>query len=288
MTDMRVYKSASDFRRALEDRLKSRMSGSGFSFHRLCRTVAFNRFLARVFAAANSPWVLKGGYAMELRLRHARATRDIDLAFRGAPKTGGEPLPGYLQRLLAEAGRIDLGDFFTFEVGGVQMKLDGPVYGGARYPVRAIVDKRLFVAFHVDAAAGDYVPEEVESAAEDGTLAFAGIKAAAFPMIPREFQFAEKLHAYTMPRSVPNSRVRDLVDMALLIKEGKLSADKTASALKAVFGRRKTHALPEALEPAPERWEVRFAELAEECGLKMTLAGAFGSVSGFYKTVLPD
>ncbi|KAF0125404.1 MAG: hypothetical protein FD189_1694 [Elusimicrobia bacterium] len=222
-------------------------------------------------------------YGSGSAFRHARATRDIDLGFRGEPDTGGEALAGYIQRSLAKAARADLGDFFVFEVGGMRMELDGPVYGGARYPVRAMVDARLFAAFHVDAAVGDYVPGEVESAGEDDFLSFAGIKAASFPIIPREVQFAEKLHAYTMPRSVPNSRVRDLVDMALLITEGGMSPDKVSAALKKVFGRRKTHALPETLEQAPERWNLRFAELAEECGLKMSLSEAFGSVAGFYR-----
>ena len=41
-------------------------------------------------------------------------------------------------------------------------------------------------------------------------------------MIGREQQFAEKLHAYTLPRNSANSRVKDLVDMALLIGSGGL------------------------------------------------------------------
>ena len=39
-------------------------------------------------------------------------------------------------------------------------------------------------------------------------------------MITREQQFAEKTHAYTLPRSVANSRVKDLVD---LVESGGLS-----------------------------------------------------------------
>ncbi|MEK7717196.1 MAG: nucleotidyl transferase AbiEii/AbiGii toxin family protein [Pseudomonadota bacterium] len=210
MPEPKSYKSAADFRVALEHRLQKHAAGSGLNLQRLRRTVAFNRFLARIFDDKSSPWVLKGGYAMELRLHNARATQDIDLGFRGAPVTGGENQTDYIQRLLAKAAQADKRDFFSFEVGGVQMELDGPLYGGARYPVRALVDDRLFVAFHVDAAVGDYLPEEIETAVEADLLGFAGVKPAAFPMIPREVQFAEKLHSYTMPRSVPNSRARDL------------------------------------------------------------------------------
>jgi len=41
-------------------------------------------------------------------------------------------------------------------------------------------------------------------------------------LIAREQQFAEKIHAYTLPRSATNSRVKDLVDMALLISDSTL------------------------------------------------------------------
>jgi len=78
---------------------------------RIRRTVAFNRFLARIFADSTSPWVLKGGYAMELRLDNARATRDIDLGFRGAMNPAGEAQTDYIQRLLMKAATVDLSDF---------------------------------------------------------------------------------------------------------------------------------------------------------------------------------
>jgi hypothetical protein len=49
---------------------------------RLRWQVAFDRFLARMFSKgpkAAYPWLLKGGYAMELRLHAARTAKDIDL-----------------------------------------------------------------------------------------------------------------------------------------------------------------------------------------------------------------
>ena len=271
---------------ALEHRLQKHAADSGLNLQRLRRTVAFNRFLARIFAGKPSPWVLKGGYAMELRLHNARATQDIDLGFRGAPVTGGENQSDYIQRLLAKAAQANKGDFFSFEIGGVQRELDGPLYGGARYPVRALVDGRLFVAFHVDTAVGDYLPEEVETVFEADLLRFAGVKPAEFPMLPREVQFAEKLHSYTMPRSVPNSRVRDLVDMALLIREGRISPAKAQVSLKAVFARRKSHDIPAVLEPAPDRWDKSFAEMAEECGLKIDLKAGFEILNRFYAELI--
>jgi hypothetical protein len=39
-------------------------------------------------------------------------------------------------------------------------------------------------------------------------LGFAGIESSRVVMIVREQQFAEKIHAYTLPRNAANSRVK--------------------------------------------------------------------------------
>ena len=276
------YKSAFDFRKALEHRLQNEAKKSGQQLQHLRRKVAFNRFLARIFADPSSPWILKGGYAMELRLHDARATRDIDLALKGAATVAGPEQTSHLQKLLSNAVAKDLGDYFMFRVGAVQLELDGPLYGGARYPVEALLDNRLFVSFHVDVAVGDYIPTVFETVHEEDFVGFAGIRPSAFPIIPAEVQFAEKLHAYTMPRQVPNSRVRDLVDMVLLIQESSVSPEKTAAALKAVFARRKNHPVPETLTAAPANWGKSFAEMASECGLDTDLKAGFEILERFY------
>ena len=43
------------------------------------------RFLARTATALPDQAILKGGYALELRLQQARTTQDLDLAIRGLP-----------------------------------------------------------------------------------------------------------------------------------------------------------------------------------------------------------
>jgi hypothetical protein len=74
-----MYTSPSAFRQALEERLKTISRQEGTDFQRLCRKVAFDRFLARLVSAPTGDWILKGGYAMELRFVTARSTRDLDL-----------------------------------------------------------------------------------------------------------------------------------------------------------------------------------------------------------------
>jgi hypothetical protein len=50
----------------------------------------------------------------------------------------------------------------------------------------------------------------------EDVLAFAGVAPPSMPLYPIETHIAEKLHAYTMPRVRPNTRVKDLPDIALL------------------------------------------------------------------------
>lgn len=75
----REYAAAAAFRRALEVRLNKVAETELIQVNRLRRQVAFDRLLARLFRIDPAPWVLKGGYALELRFRTARATIDIDL-----------------------------------------------------------------------------------------------------------------------------------------------------------------------------------------------------------------
>lgn len=104
-------------------------------------------------------------------------------------------------------------------------------------------------------------------------------------MIAREQQFAEKLHAYTLPRNSANSRVKDLVDMTLLIASGGLDRRRVADALHLTFERRGTHALPVSLIPPPADWQVPFRALAQECRLTGDLAAVFAEVQEFLNEV---
>ena len=49
----------------------------GQDLQRVRSKVAFERLLARLFADSSGKWLLKGGYAMELRFPIARATQGL-------------------------------------------------------------------------------------------------------------------------------------------------------------------------------------------------------------------
>lgn len=283
MKDQRRYHSGPALRTALEERLKRIALDEGIDLQRLRSRVAFDRFLARLFQSDRPGWVLKGGYAMELRFLRARATRDLDFTLRAKPVGDDDAVLALLQ----EVGAVDAGDWFTFRVGEATTDLDGAPYGGARYPVEAIMASRTFVKFHLDVGIGDIVVDPADKVQGRDWLGFAGIAAATALIIQAEQQFAEKIHAYTLPREgAPNSRVRDLVDLMLLVQSGTMNTGRVADALFRTFARRGTHELPPSLTAPPEGWTTPFAVMAEECSLTVSCSEAFGSVARYFEDVI--
>ncbi|MCX6924853.1 MAG: nucleotidyl transferase AbiEii/AbiGii toxin family protein [Verrucomicrobia bacterium] len=280
---MKSYRTPEALRRALEDRLIATSRRGGGDLPRIRRQVAFDRLLCRLFANPNAPWLLKGGYAMELRIKSARTTRDIDLALRAMPGSGGQWDDAAVRLLLQDLANADLGDGFEFLIGEPTMDLDAAPYGGSRFPVEASMGDRSFASFHLDVSAGDVLREPFELLEGQDWMGFAGIAPSKVPAISREEQFAEKLHAYSLPREGrPNSRVKDLVDLLLLIESGTLDVDRVGQCIEATFRRRDTHPVPSSLEPPPQAWAGPFADLASKCGLIQDLTAAFSRVAKFF------
>ncbi len=286
MPSPRTYATAGAFRRALEERLKRASLTDQIDPNRLRRQVSFDRLLARLFREESAPWVLKGGYALELRFKAARSTVDIDLTVQRVAASAGGDQNQIVREMLQSAADISLGDWFEFAVGPPVMDLTAAPYGGARYPVEARMDERIFARFHLDAGVGDVVMRPLETIVCRDWLGFAGIESSRVLMIAREQQFAEKIHAYTLPRNAANSRVKDLVDLALLIGSGGLDKQRILEALRLTFERRGTHDLPASLVPPPADWQIPFQALAEECGLPTDVAAVFAGVQEFLEEVL--
>ncbi len=285
----RQYATAGAFRVALETRLFERSRRDNADLQRFRRQVAFDRLLARMFGAthqARDGWILKGGYALELRFRQARATKDLDLTIRTST-TPAEPEDAPIAALrhrLVTAASVRLPDFFVFEVGETMLTLDQAPEGGARFPVDARIDGRSFVKFHVDLGAGDDVLEPFDEIVGEDWLGFAGITPVAVPALSAEQHWAEKLHAYTRPREGrTNTRVKDLIDLVLLIERQTLVADRVLAAIDATFARRRTHEIPREVLVPPAQWDRPFAALAEECRLTHTPHTAHAAVNRFWR-----
>lgn len=277
------FSSAAAFRMSLEERLRQAATQRGIPINSLRLKVVMERLLARLFADDKSPWLLKGGYAMELRYRpRARATKDIDLAVSAGEFKAVSQIEAIRDEIQQAADR-DLGDFLFFQIGRASTELQGAPDGGARYPVTALIAGRPFASFHLDVGIGDPVIQTPEELLGEDFLGFAGLPPARVRAISRAQQFAEKLHAYTFPwNDRPNTRTKDLVDLVLLITSRSLESAAVRSAVDATFQARNTHQLPTHLPEPPISWASSFHEMAIEVQLtSVNLMDAFGIVDTY-------
>lgn len=282
---VRTYASPQAFKQALEERLRA-TSRSGVDFARRRQLLVFDRFLARIVAVLGDAVMLKGGLVLELRLERARTTKDIDLRLNGSPDN--------VLAKLQQAGRQDLGDFMAFEVSrdAEQPKIqnDGMQYEGLRFRGECRLAGKLYgQVFGIDVAFGDPVLGEPEIATAEDVLAFAAIAPPVLRLYPLETHIAEKLHAYTMPRMRPNTRVKDLPDIALLATAQPIEAVRLREALDKTFAFRATHQLPRALPDPLTSWSTPYAQMARENDLAWdTLEQLTVVVRAFLDPVLSD
>jgi hypothetical protein len=256
----RTYSSPAAFKQSLEQRLRS-ATKTGAEFARQRQLLVFDRFLARVVVVLGDAVTLKGGLVLELRLERARTTKDVDLRLMGSPDD--------ILVKLQEAGRRDLGDFMTFEIAPdndhPEIQNDGMQYDGFRFRAECRLAGKVYgQPFGVDVAFGDPILGEPEVVVAKDVLAFAGIAPPALRLYPIESHIAEKLHAYTMPRTRPNSRVKDLPDLALLATAQGVDAQHLRAALEQTFTFRMTHPLPTSVPTPSPAWANTYAALAHE------------------------
>jgi len=280
---IRTYASPAAFKEALEQRFRA-SAKTGAQFARKRQLLVFDRFLARVVAVLGESATLKGGLALELRLERARTTKDVDLRMVGSPE---EALAK-----LQEVARCDLSDFLTFEVGPdphhPDIQNEGMLYEGLRFRAQCQLAGKLYgQPFGVDIAFGDPIFGEPEVVVAQDVLAFAGIAPPRLRIYPLETHIAEKLHAYTMPRARPNSRVKDLPDLALLATAQAIEAKRLRAALEQTFSFRNTHPLPVILPDPLVAWATPYAAMAREDQLPWpTLAEVTAAAKAFLDPVL--
>lgn len=276
----RTY-SAQGFKQALEGRLRA-AAKDGQELERRRQRLVFDRFLARVSAAFGKNVALKGGLALELRIVRARTTRDVDLRMSGAP--------GELLETLRAAGRVDQGDFMSFEVepNKEHPEIQGTRYDGLRFrAVCRLADKPYGRPFGVDVAFGDPIFGEPDHIVAEDRLGFVGVAPPTIGLIPIETHIAEKLHAYTMPLVRVNTRVRDLPDIALLATARALDAARLIAALEQTFTFRATHTLPDKFPDPVLEWGAPYSLMASEDRLRWaTLPEVTSAARSFIAPVL--
>lgn len=262
------YANAAALRQAIEERLRTQAIQAGMPLVRL---------LGRLVSGEDEVWILKGGFALELRLGvRARTTNDLDL-HATIPLT-----PGRMHQAIAEAALTELKDAFQFQV------RQATTVNPARFTVQALLDGRTFETFHLDIGTGDPIVGPLEYITTPNLLAFADIPPVRVPCYPLTQQLAEKVHAYTLTyKSGETTRVKDWVDILLIGQTGKLRAKRLSDSLQATFNARETHLLPERMPLPPASWARTFKKLSGEVQLGyVSLEEASEAVSQFLDPIL--
>ncbi|MGI5274543.1 nucleotidyl transferase AbiEii/AbiGii toxin family protein [Nonomuraea sp. CA-218870] len=241
----------------------------------------FDRISARL-SVAEGRWVLKGGASLEFRLRgRARSTKDLDLALRDT-STDGEVVR---EELIETLGTDVDGDGFVFSVKR-PLALDADTAGrpGWRFSVDGALAGKTFAQIRLDIVLRGEEIAATERITLPGVLAFADVPPRTMESVDRRQHFAEKLHALTRDYdSRPNTRVKDLVDLILLIEDGLACDQDLVRIVEHVFAVRGTHPVPLLIPDPPPAWKADYPKVAEDLtSVGPDLAGALDLLRRFW------
>ncbi|WP_283135441.1 nucleotidyl transferase AbiEii/AbiGii toxin family protein [Rhizohabitans arisaemae] len=282
---MSRYPNAVALRRAIEDRLKAKANESGMDLMRLRRLLIFDRICARFAMTVPGRWVFKGGTVLEFRMpNRARTTKDIDLALRDGDLGDGELRDELIETLGADPDE----DRFVFLVGTpTALHPDSGGRPGWRFGVQAELAGKPFGGVKLDIVARPEELTETEELRLPGFLDFAGVPPRFVEVVHPRQHFAEKLHALTRDYGDrPNTRVKDLLDLVLLIEDGLVPDAALVTACRHVFTVRATHDLPVQIGEPPPAWAGAYPGLAEGLTSIVLLPKALDLVRGYWETAL--
>jgi hypothetical protein len=225
------YATPAAFRVALDQRLKTEAERTGVTTTRLRKRVAFELFLRRLVAVAPDRWVLKGAFALDLRLGVAtRPTKDIDLG-------RDDDVEAAIEDIIA-AQQLDLGDYFSFAATRTDAFAGTDEFAAIRFTVRAELGGRTFEQFIVDIGFTDPITWEPDTITTSELLSFADIGPFEVPAVPLPQHVAEKVHAYTRrygEQQRASTRPKDLIDILLIASAEPVEAAALREALERTF-----------------------------------------------------
>ena len=277
---MREYATPAAFRAAVEATLRERARRLKVPAYIVRRQAALERLMVRLMKVAPNRWALKGGMAIESRLgERARASLDLDADH----VKGAEAARADLQRAATE----DLGDHFTFAITGSEELREAGVGLAIRYKLESALAGRQFEPLQVDVSINAPDPWDAQSAQRPGLLTRLGLDPIDVLLVPLERQIAEKLHAYTRTyKGGGTTRGRDLVDLLLILKHEPVDETLLKNAIRRVFDRGATHAVPERLPAPPPELAVSYRREAEPVGVASSIEEAHEVLRAWLDPVL--
>jgi len=283
------YQTDTAFRTALEERLRQRAEQDGEPILRLRKRIVFERCMVRLQQDENSPWVLKGGFALELRLGNiARMTKDLDLtADLGFFSTETATVSRLSDRMREDLKKENDDRFVFLVTEGSEEELPTQGVKSYRFSLEARLDGRIFERITVDVGVGDPLIPPLEEVEASDLLSFAGISVPKIRVTSVAQHFAEKVHALTRPFDDRlNTRVKDLADLMLFAEHELPRPGDVKLAVTEIFGNRKTHEIPSRIEIPPATWSDSYSAIATQLNLnEKTIESATSRLNDYWKTV---
>lgn len=270
------YATPAAFQRAVTDKLKIAASVRHRNFNELSREFLLQRFLARVFTDPDSPWVLKGGTGLLMRLPGSRHSQDLDLWHRSADLTAAI-------EELREIAAIDGLDQYRFVL-GEPVRMTGGVEG-TTIRVTAYLGVQEVGTFPIDLSTRLDLVAGIDVVIVEPIIDIDDVAALPpFRIYPLPDQIADKVCAMYETHGVqraPSTRYRDLADLVTIVTSATFDASKTRKALLAE-SRRRQLALPRTMQlPAPT-WASGYRAAARRFG---ALPATFHDVNAALKFV---
>lgn len=270
-------------------RLRTLAEETGRDPQRLRRSLVFQRILVRI--GASEKWVLKGGFCLEVRLElAARATVDLDLVTADSwASNAAHDLQDALDELLEPDVEHD---GFSFLVGVPRSVSTGGQRSAWRVSVEARVGGDAFAQIRLDVVSQfRELAGGTERLRVKPPLSGLGLGDAEVMAVGVDQHAAEKLHALarTYAGDRPSSRVKDLVDLVLLIEADVLDPVRLRARLLVVYRERDDAKPPQQLPPPPATWAEDYVALLRRNDLDVvasTCAAAHHLVSTTYAETL--
>jgi predicted nucleotidyltransferase component of viral defense system len=286
-----LYRNPVGFRAGVEARIKAEAAATSHrTVDQVRRQFLLQRFLIRVFASPEGPWVLKGGTGLIVRIPGARHSDDIDLLY-SEQEALLEKAVADLRRLVERAPE---GDFLRFEIAEPVLGRGQDVgHVVAQLKVSSYLGTLEYGRFPLDLSLNQRAVEPVELIQPLPVIELPGDKPLPeFVLYPLAEQVADKLCAmygsYGINRDRPSTRYRDLVDLAIIITTQELDAARTARALRDEAGRRNLM-LPMTLSVPGADWETGYGRVARGTLLSIDLHAvgpALAAVAGCLQPLL--
>jgi hypothetical protein len=258
------YTTPTAFRTALKERFRQiARTDPRYRLDELQRQFAYDRALARLFSSPDADhWVLKGAGALLARLTTARHSKDLDV-FLSVNGADAKDAVNALQTAL----QLNLGDHFTFDITRVAPLQEEAK--GSRVHVNARLGPTPFASFHIDVVVGTVMTGTPDIVAPLTPLDIEGLIRPRYRVFPIADHLADKLcatiGAYTRTgQPTSSSRVKDLVDIAIIASTQTVEAAALTSALVSNAAMRKIE-LPERFTvPDVAGWAGRYPKVAAE------------------------